>query len=168
MELRVRERLFRSAIGLLLAVAYFLAPVFVVATLTLGVLFWTTVGYLFAFAIVVGTAVAVPLWVVASALARRTACVAIGAVLFLVVGAVAAGIGFGILALGATGHFAPLDALGARGENGVLVFTGYAAVCSMLGWLTVRLHATRPAYSDALGGHTFEELASLLELTSDN
>jgi len=149
--------------GLLLALAYFIAPVFVISILTLGVLFWTTVGYLGACALGLGLASAIPFWFFASRISMIRDSTRFGAVLFLFAGAASAICAFGLLAMTQSLTFAPLEGLGADDSGAVIVLTGYAAVCSMLGWLTIRWNARAPEYEDALGGHTFEELAHLID-----
>lgn len=149
--------------GILLSVAFFMTPLFVIATLTLGVFFWASAGYLTACAVGLGLVVAIPSWAIARLLFAVHPKTWVGALVFAMAGAASASVAFGLISLGETGQFAFLAAFGAGGAYGVIVLIGYAAVCSWLGWLTIYLHRGAPAYQDALGGHTFEELARLIE-----
>jgi hypothetical protein len=143
-----------------------MAPVFVIATLTLGVFFWASAGYLAACAVGLGLVTAVPAWTVARLLFALRPKRWVGALLFALVGAASAIAAFGLISLAGNGQFAPLTALGPAGGRGVMVLIGYAAICSCLGWLTVYVHRAADVYLDALGGHTFEEIARVIDTTS--
>ena len=143
------------AFGLLLALAYFIAPVFLVGALTVGILFWTTVSILSAYALGLGLLVAVPVWAIAGRVVARNDSVGVGFMVFFAAGAVSGILAFGLIYL--------QGGLDAFGLGGALVLTVYGAICSSLGWLTVTLHRTPPAFEDALGGHTFEDFAKLMD-----
>ncbi|HEX4442977.1 MAG TPA: hypothetical protein VHZ81_05350 [Galbitalea sp.] len=150
-------------LGLLLAVAYFIAPVFVVGTLSLGVLLWTAFAWFVSYSLGYGLILAMPLWLVGGIVAKFVKRTWIGWLVFFIAGGLSATVGFGIAALGTDGTLDPHSAMALGGGTAIAVVILYAALCSSLGWLTVRIGAKQRPYADALDGHTFEEIAAALE-----
>ncbi len=151
----------RLGLGLVVALAYFVAPMLLIATFALGVLFWSVAAYVFGYVLGIGFALAVPLWLAAHGIQRREDRGWCGAILFLLAGAFPALLAFGHLALVDSGEFAPLSSLGADGATGVILLIGYAGICSSLGWLTVRVGTKESPYADALGGLDITQLVEL-------
>jgi len=158
----IRGEAARLAVGVLLSLAYFLAPVFLAAALTLGVFVWSTVGFFIGYALGIGVAVSLVLWIAARFLMRLFDRTWLGIVLHLIAGAGAAVATFGVIAFARDGSFLPLSN-GNSTANAQLAVVAFAGICSCLGWLSVRLNTKPRAYDDALDGHSFAELAELLD-----
>ena len=158
----MRSRAIQFGVGLTLAVAYFLAPAFLISVFVLGILFWTTIGCVVAYGVGIGVVVALPLWMLAKLASRLHQRVWFGAVLFALAGAITAVLAVALMRVLGGSAFAPFEPFGASALGGTLVVTAYAALCSSLGWLTVQLHRTPAPFEDALGGLDFAELATLL------
>jgi hypothetical protein len=148
----------RLGVELALSVAYFLAPAFIVSVLTLGILFWTTIGYVLAYGGGIGVVVAIPVWIIAKLAFGLHQRAWFGVILFAVTGATTAVLAIALMDVLGGAAFAPFQPFEGSALAGTIVVTVYAGACTCLGWLTVYLHRAPTPYEDALRGLDFAQL----------
>lgn len=148
--------------GYVLAVSYFMIPLFLGGLISLAFFLWFVVAYIGICALVAAVVLGIPFGLLAWT-ATTHAGKPVRVLAFAIAGAATAAVACGIVAEWTCGVFQPLDAFGPQAGAGVLVLITFTAVCSALGWLTASHHVHPQPYVDALHGHTIEELAELLD-----